>query len=853
MRFVAVLLLIFFLPLQAQQVLKGVVVEKESGQPIPSASVTVSKAGEQQLLTFARTDDKGAFELQLTQGQLSQGQQTGLILTVRSLGRKAYTHTLTPTDLQRAVSLKIPLESSDIALREVTIKGAPVRVKPDTITYDLGEFASEKDQHISDVLGKLPGVEVDKTTGKISYQGKNISKLMVEGLDVSGGQYRQVTDNLKADAVEKAEVLENYQPIRALEGKTFTDEVAINLKLKDDARDVWMFNLDAAAGYEQHATYAGRLNALRFAKGSQDLWSYKTDYTGKNVASELRRLSSEDNGNLHAVSFPELVANSAFSSPIGMNRVRDNRTNLVSVNHLNRSGDYQQSRVMVNYLHDENRMTNGVDETYHYGDQVIQTQERLDRFLVQDHVAAEWDTEQNSTTSYLRNQFQMDGTWDRGNNRLDDVFQHLTNQRLELQNTFHHLAGKQKSILGFRSHVHYSYSPSDLYFQRPDMEAQSQAFSAHQLFTDNQFYTNFNKQQFHIEWYSGVSGNLTFTQLDKGNNYNPHRLQLYSVPSASFSVRKMEAQLQAAVNYYHQPVTHLHQLYLDPMLRMKWEPNTRWAVRVNGSQTHTLSSLTSYYPHLYWKNYRTRYQMNDVVPALTNRSARVETAYRRVIQGFYSSLALSAYDMHYNQTTAMTYLDGVFLYQALNRTTHSSGYAVEGRLSKGSFKLNLNAMLDVAYARSKGESYIQDMKQNYVSSTLTFTPTLRWSPTDYFTLKYDGVFTGAQTELAGSSTLPMLWNMQQTVSLNLGFPSFNATFSADYFRNELAENQFSNLWLGDLDLNWKANKKTRVTFSIHNLFNKKTYQETFYSTVSTTQQWIHLRSRECLLQLSLSL
>lgn len=849
MRYIAVLLLFFFLPVQAQQVLKGVVREKESGQSIPSATVTLSKAGDQQLLTFTRTGDTGQFELQLTSAQ----QNMDLLLTVRSLGRKMYTQTLPAAALKNPRDLQIALESSDIALREVTIKGAPVRVKSDTITYDLSEFASEKDQHISEVLAKLPGVQVDKTTGKISYQGKSISKLMVEGLDVSGGQYRQVTDNLKADAVAKAEVLENYQPIQALQGKTFTDEVAMNLKLKDDSKDTWMFALSAAAGYEQDLTYSGKANALRFGKGAQDLWSYKTDHSGKDVAGELSYLSNMDRGHLHAMSYPELVPNPALSSPIGMGRVRDNRTNLLSVNHLNRVSDSKQSRVMVNYMHDENSMTNGVDETYYYGNKTIQTQERQDRLQVQDKVSAEWDSEQNSTTSYQRNQLKLDGAWDRGTQQLDDVFQRLKNKRLELQNTFHRLIGKPKSIMGFRSYIHYSYSPSDLYFQRPDREDQTQQYEAHQLFTDNQFYSNFQKGAFRMEWYSGLSGNLTFTELNDVNRYHPHRFQLYTVPSVSYNYRSLETQLQASVNYYHQPVSHFHKLYIDPMLRLKWEPNTRWALRLNGSQSHSLSGLSSYYPHLYWRNYRTQYRMNDVVPELTHRSARVETAYRRVIHGFYTSLAFSTFDMRYNQTTAMNYDQGVFLYQALNRTTKSSGYAVEGRISQGSYKWKLNATLDMTYSRNRGETYIQDMKQNYVGSNLTFRPTLRWSPAAYLTWMYDGVFTGSQTELEGSSTLPRLWNMQQTVSLGLGLADFNVNLSVDYFRNEVADHQFSNLWLGDIDWNWNVSKKVRMTFSIHNIFNKQTYQETFYSTVSTTQQWVRLRSREYLLQVNFSL
>ena len=88
-------------------------------------------------------------------------------------------------------------------------------------------------------MKKLPGVDIEKN-GRINYNGKPINRFTVEGLDLTGGKYNQLEENIKAKDVKKAEVIEHDQPIKALQNKTFTDNVAMNIALKDSARDKLM-------------------------------------------------------------------------------------------------------------------------------------------------------------------------------------------------------------------------------------------------------------------------------------------------------------------------------------------------------------------------------------------------------------------------------------------------------------------------------------------------------------------------------------------------------------------------------------------------------------------------------------
>ena len=114
--------------------------------------------------------------------------------------------------------LTIELEQEAVLLKEVQIRPGRVWGRQDTLKYDLTRFTSSKDRNVSDVLKKLPGINVEEN-GTIKYNGKVISNLYVEGMDVSGGRYNQINNNLKADAVQAAEVIEGHQPIKSNQKK----------------------------------------------------------------------------------------------------------------------------------------------------------------------------------------------------------------------------------------------------------------------------------------------------------------------------------------------------------------------------------------------------------------------------------------------------------------------------------------------------------------------------------------------------------------------------------------------------------------------------------------------------------
>ena len=87
-------------------------------------------------------------------------------------------------------------------------------------------------------LKSYPGFEVDED-GQVTVEGKPVEKVMIEGQDVFDGDSKVATKNLPANAVDKVQVLRNYEEISPLQGLSSDDRIALNIKLKEGKKNLW--------------------------------------------------------------------------------------------------------------------------------------------------------------------------------------------------------------------------------------------------------------------------------------------------------------------------------------------------------------------------------------------------------------------------------------------------------------------------------------------------------------------------------------------------------------------------------------------------------------------------------------
>ena len=190
--------------------------------------------------SYAITNDKGKYVLDLKANAT-------YTVSVSFMGMQSVQVEIVTTNL--GLKKNIVLEEGAVELAGVEIvREMPVSIKGDTIVYNADSFKSGTERKLEDVLKKLPGVEVN-ADGEIEVEGKKVTKLMVEGKDFFDGDTKLGVKNIPADAIDKVQVLRNYNENSILKGvENNQDNVAMNIKLKSGKKNFWFGDLTAGIG-----------------------------------------------------------------------------------------------------------------------------------------------------------------------------------------------------------------------------------------------------------------------------------------------------------------------------------------------------------------------------------------------------------------------------------------------------------------------------------------------------------------------------------------------------------------------------------------------------------------------------
>lgn len=222
----------------AQIKMQGVV--KDSiGETLELANIIAINQETNALESYAITNDKGRYVLSL-------GKNGKYKIQVSYIGFKTIDEALTTQEVDINRDFVMSPDNSLDAV-ELTYE-MPVTVKGDTLIYNADSFKNGSERKLEDVLKKLPGVEIT-SEGKIEVEGKEVTKLMVNGKDFFDGDTKLATENIPSNAVDKIQVLRNYAEVGQLSGvQNNQDNVAINIKLKEGKENFWFGDVTAGGG-----------------------------------------------------------------------------------------------------------------------------------------------------------------------------------------------------------------------------------------------------------------------------------------------------------------------------------------------------------------------------------------------------------------------------------------------------------------------------------------------------------------------------------------------------------------------------------------------------------------------------
>lgn len=371
-----------------QQQISGTLLDNTNQKGIRAASVNL-KSADGKIISFKITDASGRFEMTTSKDL------TNAYIEINHIGYKRFKQQL-GSQLQQ---IQITLEQSNILLEEVEVKSAPKIVrKGDTLNYNVSGFADPNDRSIGDVLKRMPGLEVLEN-GEVKYQGKSISNFYIDGDDLLAEKYGIGTRSISLDMVKDVQIISHHEHIKVLKNKRYSDDVALNLVIKDEAK--LKISGKAMLGLGLPNQYEGALNTMLFNKKVKFLNTIEANNIGQDLASNIEETRSQEKiDNL-------LSLGTIGNPPLKKKDYLRNKTGLLNINLSKPIKKEWSLRTNIQGLYDKNNIHYEGKNTYYAEQGDISFYETQISKIQTEAAVAQLTAEKNASHYYFKNSLSM--------------------------------------------------------------------------------------------------------------------------------------------------------------------------------------------------------------------------------------------------------------------------------------------------------------------------------------------------------------------------------------------------------------------------------------------------------------
>ena len=855
-RFVTYLFCLFVAAIAVAQVnVTGKVIDREKDKPLVGASVIV-KGADGKIKKFASSKSDGGFAIAMPSINGCR-----LEVTMMSFAKKSI-----PLD-SVSFPISVYLEPGTTLLKEVTVKADRIREQGDTITYNVGGFAQQQDRSIGDVLKRMPGINVE-SSGKIQYQGEDINKFYIEGSDLLGGKYGIATNGISHEDVCAVEVMENHQPMQVLSGISFSDKAAINLKLKNKAKATWTFHGDAGGGYSwqpEGAVWDGELFAMAVMPGFQNITTLRTNNTGENLSSS----STDFFADRRQTGLNQYVGVGLPGVPsLSDKRTLFNRSFLVSTNSLwkLKNGEFK-----ANIDYSFNRVTADASNITTYflddGNRII-TENRSG--TEHSHsLSGKFIYELNQKTAFINNTLQTNIDWNDvslattgslPNGQSAKLPDYYVSNRFKMIKRF-----KGKHLVTFQSVNEWESLPQTL-----DLDMNDDAFRQH--ISDHAFYTHesaayaFNMKGVTLSLEGGIKGYLRSmdSQLPElpeelpgltENVVNTNYLTVYATPKFEYWVRRVNLSLNLPVSYAHysfdKAIANHDEVYFSPSLSLNWKPNNRFSGTLRGGLGRSPMNLNLIHPGLIMTNYRTLKNGVDDFYNSSSQNVSASVSYKHTRHGLFANGMVMHSWSHIPYTMAQQLYGDYVIYSYADARNDGKSLTAMGNVGKTLDFMRGSANVNGSFSRSESHLLSQQQSVNSVSTGWSVGGKINGNPCRWFTFDYRIDYSDSRLTMNGMSE-SWLSTMENELSLTfIPHRKWQWTVSGEHYRNELTEHKYKNIVMLDTRLTFQLNKKIEFAASLNNILNKRSYNYTTYSQLSSFESQRQFRGRQLLFSITL--
>lgn len=839
----------------AQVNVSGFVIGKENDEPLTGASVIV-KGADGKIKKFSSSKSDGGFSMTMPS-------VTGcrLEVTMMSFAKQSI-----PLD-SVSFPLTVYMEPGTTLLKEVTVKADRIREQGDTITYNVGSFAQQQDRSIGDVLKRMPGIDV-ANNGKIQYQGEDINKFYIEGSDLLGGKYGIATNGISHEDVGAVEVMENHQPMQVLSSISFSDKAAINLKLKNKAKTTWTFHGDAGGGWSwqpEGAIWDGELFAMAVMPGFQNITTLRTNNTGENLSSS----STDFFADRRQTGLSQYIGVGLPGVPsLSDKRTLFNRSFLVSTNSLwkLKNGEFK-----ANIDYSFNRVTADASNITTYfldeGNRII-TENRSG--TEHEHsLSGKFIYELNQKTAFINNTLQTNIDWydvsltttgSLPNGQSAKLPDYYVSNKFKMIQRF-----KGKHLVTFQSVNEWESLPQTLNLDMNDVQF-SQHISDHAFYTHESAAYAFNIKGVTLSLEGGIKGYLRSmdSQLPElpeelpgltENVVNTNYLTVYATPKFEYWVRRVNLSLNLPISYAHynfdKAIVNRDEVYFSPSLSFNWKPNNRFSGTLRGGLGRSPMNLNLIHPGLIMTNYRTLKSGVDDFYNSSSQNVSASVSYKHTRYGLFANGMVMHSWSHVPYTMAQQLYGDYVVYSYADAKNDGKMLMTMGNIGKTLDFMRGSCNVNGSFSRNETHLLSQQQSVTSVSTGWSVGGKINGNLCRWFSFDYRIDYSDSRLTMNGMSE-SWLSTMENELSLTfIPHRKWQWTVSGEHYRNELTEHNYKNIVMLDTKLTFQLNKRIEFAASLTNILNKRSYNYTTYSQLSSFESQRQLRGRQLLFSITL--
>jgi hypothetical protein len=734
----------------------------------------------------------------------------------------------------------------------------------------------------------MPGITVDDD-GQIAFNGKKIINLIIHGDDLLGGKYGLATKSISKDMIKSVDVIDHFQPVNALKNKVITDDVAINLILKDPKSFSWSGKADAGIGF--NSEYNAGLTILALNETFKTINSFKINNSGDDIENEFK--SYQANSQLLDVDNPgppEIIPNQSITAlSLPKQYYFRNKSRLFNLNGLINTGDSVQYRVNFQSFDDHVSLASELrqgfilaSDTVHYS----QSNTRLARPReYQFAFSAQLNKAQNYFSNSLQFRFRNDentGLVSTNGNRFE---QYQTKKIADFSNDLNWVPRPRGiAIFTIRWYFNYFNTPQRLFYNTGidsnilnggiSYLGMDQIARVPGLFSNltasyiigkprshiRQEYEGgviFEKQQLLSEIYiTQNNGTIGKYKGDKGNQLEWLRRKYFFSPKYTYQNKRFK--LSVSVPVWRQEISTLDTEYI-------YSANRAGFYVTPGASLNIYTKAENYFSADYFREIRMGdlsglnrgLILSDLFSAQSSQAelqqvnssiANVQYIYKNGL-----NMLFGRFSVRYKYSWMNSIYSDVIT-RSIRQTVLVPGnntqqeLSFEGTMSKYFFPVKTKLSISALWYLHRFDQFINLQRSSFTNNSFIANSTLDVKLSSALSFKYNGrIVLGTSRTNAGSpinaNSQFLSHDHQMTTLINLS-QRITATTQIHYTYQSSTGVQIGNYMFFDESIKYRLLKnRGEVEISLTNLFDEKKYQTTFLDANQFFSKQYELRGR----------